>query len=1697
MLRTTRRVCLAGATGAVLLAAVALLWTSSAAGQVRPIDIVDGPGGVVQPNPNGKPGESGSQFSAIKLTEKSEYRQFIEVARDCIKDKEWNDAVTALQKILDHDEDFYVRVKDKNDRGREIERWTSVKFEANNLLGSMPAEGLDVYELRVGASARQLLDKAKKTGDIEVLGQVAQRYLHTKVGAEANELLATYFLDRGQFFMAALRYERLMALNPKRVTLPDLTLYKAALAYRRAGDAKNADAVWDRLQQRVRGQGGIKIGEQVVSLDRLQAALDKIPQPKATNPHDWVLVRGNLTNSAQANGSPPLLDEQLWKRPTLLDKSDITGDVDTRDEAAKRHVDLALGRNPGPNNPLMPGFFPLASAGRLIYRTYTGVNAVLLHDLKEDGKVIAKAGEIDWKSTDFEGSLAVVLSDPNLRNTLEQWIGMYNQPPGFSDILYENTMVGLLSSDGRQVYAVDDLAVPAPPQIVQQWQFNQNQVPQQVRRLVDQNSLRAFDLQTGKEVWWLGNNPKRKDEFQNSHFLGAPLSVGGKLYTLNEKNNGELALVCLDPATGNVIPPVQMLGTVDQQARLTRDISRRTNTIALGYGEGILVCPTNAGEVLGVDLLSRTLAWAYPYREKTPAGEAMPIQPFPRRIPGGQINMSPANWYFAPPVLIDGKVVFTAPDAHSVHCINLRDGKPVWKARQEDGDLYLGGVIAGKVLIVGKNGVRLRSLADGSQTHFIPTGDVPSGQGVASNDVYYLPLRKGEVCAIDVKRGVVKAHNRASAANPASPGNLVFYEGAVLSQTATDVVAYPQLTAKLELANAEVTKDPTDLAKLTTRGELRLADGQVQGAVDDLRNVWEKKPGDPLAGRVREKLYLAMTDLFQTDFEKASSNYLKEYRELCKVEGNPKEEGEREARFLRLLGQGREAQGRLVEAFSAYREFGALPINKESGVPLAEDPTQKIPTPVWLKGRISAMIARATPEQRQPLEAKIEEEWKEVQAKGEVDAVRSFVTMFDVPFTVGRKARIRLAEAIIDKGERDAYLEAELNLHQLRAGDYREDPEVGGKALDTLARLEIKRGTAESMRQAAAYYRQIGEEFPKAVLRDGKTGQQLVNELAGDKRFLAYMPRSGPGWGNAKILARDVQVGAFAGGLQGMILQPEGDLTASSKNYRLILDTLGNLNNPQLRLLDMAANKVRWTLQLGAANNNTQAQYFQFLNQQANNNTAYYPNARFRFYHVKGNLAVLQVGTVAYAVDLENARILWQHSLLEMQLNQPNVVPQQVMPDQDGNLQFILWNQFNGQRHAVRIGHVGAVEAPYVALLKQKSLVVLDPLRGTTLWSRPDMPADTQVFGDDRHIFLVDVSNGTASGGRALRATDGTPVPVADFSHVYQHRLHTMGRRILAATPGRDGLTVRLYDIVTGKDVWSKSYDGRSMALQTEDESVAGVLLPDGKLVVHDGKSGNVLMEGNVAQGRITADDAKNLHRPLLLKDAKHFYVALNKPTNQQVVAGGIVSNNFSNGLRCAPVNGWVVAFHRDDGEQGEKDRVYRWKKGEIHWHSYAPIANQMIVLEQFENLPVLLFSARYNEIVRGGLGGQRWVSVTQSIDKRTGKMIYDPIQPRLNNGVSPQFYAFQLDLKEGTINFIGYNGSLQHYVDDGRKRTDTGAALPGQGNPVVNLPPGAVPNDPAAVPPGVIVRPGLRINPGRVIRRPAVPPVEVPDNRK
>jgi outer membrane protein assembly factor BamB len=345
----------------------------------------------------------------------------------------------------------------------------------------------------------------------------------------------------------------------------------------------------------------------------------------------------------------------------------------------------------------------------------------------------------------------------------------------------ENGFVGAVTMDDRLVYRLDDLSALPPPQ----WPVTKDNWGEIVRELKDafhESALGAFQRSTGKLIWSRNGVVILKDAFAASHFLGLPLPQGGKLYVLNETNRGELRLAVLDPATGNDVAKVN-LDLVPADARFLVDYRRRLNPVHLAAAEGILICPTQAGKLFGVDLKDLRVLWTHTYRRLPPAPQAVL-----------QTHFRAAEWKASRPFIHAGKVVFTAADDPSVHCVDLRSGKALWKAQRKN-DLYLAGIGGDKVLLVGKEACRALALKDGQELWQVETG-VPAGLGAFAGNLYMLPVNRAprtghpEVSVLDLAQGRVA--RRHPTPGKERLGNLILHPEYYLVQTSTALIAFPR-----------------------------------------------------------------------------------------------------------------------------------------------------------------------------------------------------------------------------------------------------------------------------------------------------------------------------------------------------------------------------------------------------------------------------------------------------------------------------------------------------------------------------------------------------------------------------------------------------------------------------------------------------------------------------------------------------------------------------------------------------------------------------------------------------------------------------------------------------------------------------------------------------------------------------------------
>src|SRR5579884_1083131 len=173
--------------------------------------------------------DSGQDQFAEGLTLPTDRRKrlALQAARDYMDQEQYDKAIEVLENLLTRSkEDVFVDIKHK-EKGRTVTEPRSLFHEADRLLGSLPPDALDSYELQYGGRAKALLEEARKHGDRKLLAEVALKYHHTKAGAEAANLLGTLYLDRGDYVTADRSFDSLLH-HRHADKLSPMTLLKAA-----------------------------------------------------------------------------------------------------------------------------------------------------------------------------------------------------------------------------------------------------------------------------------------------------------------------------------------------------------------------------------------------------------------------------------------------------------------------------------------------------------------------------------------------------------------------------------------------------------------------------------------------------------------------------------------------------------------------------------------------------------------------------------------------------------------------------------------------------------------------------------------------------------------------------------------------------------------------------------------------------------------------------------------------------------------------------------------------------------------------------------------------------------------------------------------------------------------------------------------------------------------------------------------------------------------------------------------------------------------------------------------------------------------------------------------------------------------------------------------------------------------------------
>src|SRR5262249_27456422 len=188
--------------------------------------------------PGRAPGQDAS--AGVYLPTDRSLSRAITRARERLADHEYHEVLAFLQGVLARDEDsFLERAGD--------DRQLGIKATARQLIGDLPPEGYEVYELLHGATARRQLESAIQSGDREALAKIVRQYFHTSAGYEAAFVLAEMEADQGHRLAAAELYRELIESPRAAARLEPQLSVAAAINLLAAGQTDDAAAIMHKV----------------------------------------------------------------------------------------------------------------------------------------------------------------------------------------------------------------------------------------------------------------------------------------------------------------------------------------------------------------------------------------------------------------------------------------------------------------------------------------------------------------------------------------------------------------------------------------------------------------------------------------------------------------------------------------------------------------------------------------------------------------------------------------------------------------------------------------------------------------------------------------------------------------------------------------------------------------------------------------------------------------------------------------------------------------------------------------------------------------------------------------------------------------------------------------------------------------------------------------------------------------------------------------------------------------------------------------------------------------------------------------------------------------------------------------------------------------------------------------------------------
>lgn len=1312
------------------------------------------------------PADSEAQLTPRRLI------KVYENATRLLEQGETSQGLSLLQMILDHPSDDMIP-PDANRSSARI----GLKSLVWDTLGNLSARQRETYDLLFGEQAKDVLRAADRPERLK-LQEVTRRFYFTDVGFEAALRLGSLYFDWTDYSSAADEFKRL--LNDPRLKSVDRprVLFQAALACRLANEPDNALAYLKELK-RLSGDAALTIGGKAVPLfDRDSEAVAWLDRFTGDDLQglghdltlDWPTFRGDAARNATAAPALPLREQDWSFRTIPMSEADDPRQM----ELIEADLD-SLYRQLAPNDYLLlPAANPIVVNGLIVFRSLGNIKAIDLD-----------SGELVWESYAVDPGL-----DSLLRNFHENASTDDSRITPLRRFMmqrsWKDLACGTLSCDGRYVYSVEEQGVVLPDQIARYRQNSQESF--------DHNRLMAFELKTGKDVWELGG-PREESRLPlaGAIFLGPPLVQDRNLFVL-ALLDGEVNLISLavrESQDGRVVPQVawsQPLPLSPGSEELGLGHSIRMSGLTPSFSSGVLVCPTGHGAVVAFDLTRRLFRWRYQYERPL-------IFPHNVRNMLNQLDadygLSPDDqdrWVDSVPVIASGRVLLTPDDSAELHCVNLSDGRLQWKVPRGQ-DLYLACVHEDRVVLVGRNGVRARDLADGRELWTIPL-PAPSGRGALVGSHYFVPLSSAAVAAVDLDGG--RLLGIAPSEHHRIPGNLVAGEGFLVSQTHNLIYryrSYPELQAMV----AHVPKSSESVA---LEAEWQLLEEGPEAAVPLLERAWDENP----SGRLKRILTRALLTGLETDFKRFAA----EKERLAELT----RDSPARAEFKQVYVSGLIRSGRAREAFSELLNQAA-----DERQYLARQ-NERVRSDRWAQARLLELYRNAPPEEQAALRQFVRARWDQVGGGGD-SKLQSRLIQFFEPLPGMESLRLQQIRRL------DPYtqsLELELALMSLHENSRT------AEALEARAahfRLLMK---LEHVEQAEILRQALLAEPANRRLADGETVGHLVEWGLENEKLASWRKSLDHKWPRGAVEVREEPSPnqSFLGGETAIPVTNDPGLFRYWSFYF-------NTQYKRLTVYDsLGRNRGEWNL-TGHNGRSTDLQFDREL-------------------LLYGHLAVVRFADSFYVLDLLGGGQppVLLHGPYELSRPFPGMLDNQrlmlhsesgQLPN--GHLVVRMFDMFH--RPFGRVEMAGGT----IVFQQDSRLIAIDPIGGDELWNRRISGFGRPLCGSEAYLSAVSVEDEAIDVFRTLDGSFLHRVAVPGLTGV----LGRLGHTPIITTAVDQRVRLQRFDPVARQPVWSVDCSADALFQMVGARDVV-VCEPGHRVRLVRGESGEVAFDESIPSER-------------------------------------------------------------------------------------------------------------------------------------------------------------------------------------------------------------------------------------------------------